>query len=274
MLLWLNLFFGSPSQTYIENIKARFPNRMLPEKLVTDYDFKKCEFCGDKQKHARSSHCSTCKVCVLKRDHHCPWISKCVGYNNIQYFWCYLWWMMFFGVMYFLGVFKFYKYSSHYGIIMKLLVFGSSMFTMYVAFNNTGLIMSNSLSFLNDYTFYETTKVSGIETYYVCTNKTDLSYAEYNPYNKGFLFNWKISLGPTLFHLIFPIRRRIDTDIPELEYTFYKNKQIRDYDKFKALSGTKYKGLDEIIKDQFINNDPKRYIEASKMRYSGNFQII
>ena len=31
-------------------------------------------------------HCSLCKVCIKNLDHHCVWVGKCVGKNNIKSF--------------------------------------------------------------------------------------------------------------------------------------------------------------------------------------------
>ncbi|ORZ16093.1 DHHC palmitoyltransferase-domain-containing protein [Lobosporangium transversale] len=37
-------------------------------------------------KPERTHHCSVCKRCVLKYDHHCPWIHNCVGHFNHRFF--------------------------------------------------------------------------------------------------------------------------------------------------------------------------------------------
>ena len=41
-----------------------------------------CKF----QKPPRSKHCSLCKKCISKLDHHCIWIKGCVGEKNYKYF--------------------------------------------------------------------------------------------------------------------------------------------------------------------------------------------
>ncbi|KAF2182019.1 zf-DHHC-domain-containing protein [Zopfia rhizophila CBS 207.26] len=48
-------------------------------------DIRFCKKCQTK-KPDRAHHCSTCKRCVLKMDHHCPWLATCVGLRNYKAF--------------------------------------------------------------------------------------------------------------------------------------------------------------------------------------------
>jgi hypothetical protein len=47
--------------------------------------FRYCEKCN-LIKPDRCHHCSICRVCVLKMDHHCPWINNCVSFTNYKFF--------------------------------------------------------------------------------------------------------------------------------------------------------------------------------------------
>jgi len=48
-----------------------------------------CEIC-EINKPDRCHHCSQCETCVLRMDHHCPWIGGCVGYNNHKFFYLFI----------------------------------------------------------------------------------------------------------------------------------------------------------------------------------------
>jgi len=48
-------------------------------------DRRHCKWCA-KYKPDRCHHCRICRTCILKMDHHCPWIYNCVGFRNHKYF--------------------------------------------------------------------------------------------------------------------------------------------------------------------------------------------
>lgn len=37
-------------------------------------------------KPERAHHCSVCRRCIRKMDHHCPWVNNCVGEHNQKFF--------------------------------------------------------------------------------------------------------------------------------------------------------------------------------------------
>ncbi|ORY86225.1 DHHC palmitoyltransferase-domain-containing protein [Protomyces lactucae-debilis] len=44
-----------------------------------------CQKCCSR-KPDRAHHCRSCRKCVLKMDHHCPWLATCVGFHNYKQF--------------------------------------------------------------------------------------------------------------------------------------------------------------------------------------------
>jgi len=70
---------------------ARFPRvdaaalKLNLQETKRSGDRRHCKWCG-KYKPDRCHHCRVCRTCVLKMDHHCPWIYNCVGHGNYKYF--------------------------------------------------------------------------------------------------------------------------------------------------------------------------------------------
>ncbi|KAM8966433.1 palmitoyltransferase ZDHHC3 isoform 2-T2 [Pelodytes ibericus] len=65
---------GNATKEFIESLQLK------PGQVV--YKCPKC--CSIKPD--RAHHCSVCKRCIRKMDHHCPWINNCVGETNQKFF--------------------------------------------------------------------------------------------------------------------------------------------------------------------------------------------
>lgn len=77
--------FTPPGSTTNDNGYSTLPTHAAP--AATSFTVKsngELRFCKKCQarKPDRAHHCSTCRRCVLKMDHHCPWLATCIGLRN------------------------------------------------------------------------------------------------------------------------------------------------------------------------------------------------
>ncbi|XP_038856449.1 palmitoyltransferase ZDHHC7-like [Salvelinus namaycush] len=65
---------GNATKEYMDSLQLK------PGEVI--YKCPKC--CSIKPQ--RAHHCSICKRCIRKMDHHCPWVNNCVGEKNQRFF--------------------------------------------------------------------------------------------------------------------------------------------------------------------------------------------
>ncbi|CAJ1344789.1 unnamed protein product [Effrenium voratum] len=100
MLCFLRAVFTSPGSVPDTEVWLREENRraktarnagssqafgLICHEAKQNGERRYCSKCS-KYKPDRCHHCRICNSCILRMDHHCPWIANCVGFRNHKYF--------------------------------------------------------------------------------------------------------------------------------------------------------------------------------------------
>ncbi|PIN05821.1 DHHC-type Zn-finger protein [Handroanthus impetiginosus] len=172
---------NSPSMEWVNDRTPRLRLPRTKDVLVNGHSVK-VKFCDTclLYRPPRASHCSICNNCVLRFDHHCPWVGQCIGIRNYRYF---------------------YMFITTSTILCIYVFVGSWINIVRGEGTVRKAISSDFLSdFLIIYSFVAVWFVGGLTVfhfYLISTNQTTYENFRYrydkkeNPYNKGILKNFQ-----------------------------------------------------------------------------------
>ena len=208
--LYITYFMGilnPPRQTNIDKYTSLNKEKCAQKEVMKlKQNIIMCPYCNH-AKFNRSSHCRVCKSCMSFRDHHCIFINNCTGFNNIQYFVCFLFWGAYAIIfdMYAYLSFTYLQLSKTVRIISFIDFLGNAFFLC----NIISILIRSLLAIYENRTFIEITKNPIIEDkcpFYDWHKEKNKKMA-INQYNIGFLTHFYYLVGPSLLHFFLPLNK-------------------------------------------------------------------
>jgi len=251
-------------------------------KVVHKGVFKKtrlCETCNI-AKPFRSAHCSECDNCVLRFDHHCPWLGNCVAKRNYRYFYIFL-------ILVNLQCILLFAFSIYniYKIIDNAKTYETKTYAEYLCIYNGFICIYTAI-----YTIIEMTFVTGLFFYHTKLILNNISTKEEikklvhkpigNPYNRGASYNCndilckknpEYSTLKQLNKILIDEKSSVGSRKEKSPYNQYddfgqnglssekrglmeKNKKENDEDKTSKISNNKYERESKISKSIEMNS--------------------
>jgi len=166
-------------------------------------DRRHCKWCG-KYKPDRCHHCRVCRTCILKMDHHCPWIYNCVGFYNYKFFFL----LLFYSVidLNFMAM-------TMYDAVLAAWDINTPFLKMFLVFFAEALCIFLSTLVTAFFIFHSWLMMKAMTTIEFCEKKMpkgerkakDSAIDAISVYDQGCYENVKSVLGPDPFTWLLPI---------------------------------------------------------------------
>lgn len=154
-----------------------------------------CKWCL-KYKPDRCHHCRTCNMCVLRMDHHCPWVYNCIGFRNHKYFFLLLIYAAADLVLVNVTMFETVWWSTRTDVAVSM------MFTLALGATFSAFLMALTTTFLG---FHVWLMAKAMTTVEFCEKSLKKENYDSSVYDQGLYSNLCTVLGPQPLLWLLPI---------------------------------------------------------------------
>lgn len=153
-----------------------------------------CDKCDYLIRPERAHHCKSCNKCVMKMDHHCPWVGTCVGEKNLKYFFLFIFYGSLITLYIVLALMPKFITAITENKPKELFTIDDATVLLLAC---TGIALVLALLFM-----------TGQYIYFISRNITiiESSYEGINPYDLGAYNNWKMVFGVFNWKWFFPLK--------------------------------------------------------------------
>ena len=137
----------------------------------------------------RTHHCRQCNKCVLKMDHHCPWVANCIGFYNHKYF---------LNMLFYSSVTSLFVAATSYPVFISVLASDSVELSLaYFIVTAWILVVSFGLLITVFFCLHLYLLYNNMTTIEFCekSNKKPEKYKDGSPYDTGCWSNFTQVLG-------------------------------------------------------------------------------
>jgi hypothetical protein len=215
-------------------------------------EYKICDSCY-LVRPLRSTHCGTCNNCIMRFDHHCPWIGTCVGLRNYPYFFIFLCLLNLFQV-----------FSGIISIIHIIMIISNNFKKEEFKNESKSEILQKSFSkiiislYIFIYVCITMIFTTGLLIFHirmVATNTTTKEELKHfftnpfgNPYHRNLYYNFKSIIFPKKPKMSLIDIFNYNKKMYEGQKEYSKNKRKQEKEKLKKKSPSK----EEILKEDEI----------------------
>jgi palmitoyltransferase ZDHHC2/15/20 len=153
----------------------------------------------------RAHHCSICKRCVLRMDHHCPWVMNCIGFGNYKLFLVFIFWGFVYSLTIMILMIALWQTTPPFFIYTQGTWFTISSVVLFITSISFSLSFLGFLLFHTYLIYHGKTSLENIIGYGVIKGVDEIYQPNENPFKRSFKIHFLEIFGNNPYLWVIPV---------------------------------------------------------------------